>query len=94
MKLFFIAALLLLLGACSSAPEVHPQPEPLPVIVLCELPEGMAQADSAPAAPRGEYSQRDVALYVIRLHQWGDAANQRLQAIYEWSEDCVQRARL
>lgn len=92
MKMMIAGALVLLLSGCASSPESLPSPEPLPAPVLCALPEGQTIQEPAPERPVGDYTQRDVALYIERLHRWGNRGWTRLAAAREWSDNCVDRA--
>lgn len=89
MKVMIVVAVLLMLAGCASSPEPVPRPEPLPAPVLCALPEGQTVQEPEPERPTGDYSQRDVALYMERLHRWGSRGWTRLAAAREWSDNCV-----
>jgi hypothetical protein len=80
-----------LLCACA-APAPLPRPEPLATPVFCAVPEVQTEREKEPDRPVGEYTQRDVALYIEGLHRWGSRGWTRLDAVREWSESCVERA--
>ncbi len=87
------------LSACSSAPVEVPEPEPVepppaPPMVSCVVPEGMRGHEPAPERPEGDYTQRDVARYLVDLHHWGVNGWDRVETIDQWSERCVQRTGL
>lgn len=86
--------LVVLVAGCASQPEALPPAQMTPAPVVCEVPAGMVAGESEPARPRGEYTQRDVAAYLIELHRWGAAGWARLRAVEMWSDGCVQRERL
>lgn len=92
MKVINVVLVVLALTGCAAAPEPMPRPEPMPTPVLCALPDGQAVQEPEPERPAGEYTQRDVALYIERLHRWGSRGWMRLTAAREWSENCVDRA--
>lgn len=92
MRLIVLVVALLVLAGCASAPEPMPRPAPTPTPVLCALPEGQAVREPEPERPAGNYTQRDVALYVERLHRWGSRGWARLMAAQNWSDGCVNRA--
>lgn len=83
-----------LLAGCASAPEPLPPATIVPPPVVCEVPAGLAAGEDEPARPTGDYTQRDVAEYVVDLHRWGAAGWARVEAIEAWSEGCVRRERL
>lgn len=86
-----LALLVLLLAGCAGQSVPPPRPAPLGV-VLCALPSQVA-AEPEPVRPTGpQYTQRDVALYIERLHRWGSRGWARLEAAHAWSNDCVERA--
>lgn len=86
--------LMVLVAGCASQPEALPPAQPMPAPVVCQVPAGMTVGERAPARPRGEYTQRDVAAYLVELHRWGAAGWARLRAVETWSDGCVQRERL
>lgn len=72
-----------LLCGCSTQPQITVDPAP----VMCQVPAGLLADEPMPKAPRGDYTQRDVALYINDLHEWGDRAVQRVKAIDQWVRD-------
>ncbi|MCC5811188.1 MAG: hypothetical protein JJU06_12535 [Ectothiorhodospiraceae bacterium] len=86
--------LLGLLAGCASQPEPLPPATIVTPPVVCEVPAGLTAGDDEPARPQGEYTQRDVAEYVVELHRWGASGWARVEAIEAWSEGCVRRERL
>lgn len=91
MKLITLMLVALVVAGCAGTPEPLPRPEPLPAPVLCDLPEAQTVQEPEPERPVGNYSQRDVALYIERLHRWGSRGWTRLAAAREWSNNCVDR---
>lgn len=72
-----VIALALCLAACA---------EPQVVYRPVAVPAGLAQRVPQPALPDPKTAtQRDVALYLIALHEALDMANARLAAIRDWS---------
>lgn len=92
MKMIGAVLAVLAVAGCAATPEPMPRPAPVPAPVLCALPEGQAVPEPEPERPAGSYTQRDVALYIERLHRWGSRGWVRLSAAREWSENCVDRA--
>lgn len=80
---------LLLAGCATPEPPAPPDPAPLPTPVVCAPGAGMTEIETAPLAPRGDYTQRDVARYIAGLHLWGSRGWEKLHAVREWSRDCV-----
>lgn len=80
--------LIALLAGCSTTPDPPPMP---PAPVLCVVPDKMTDQDDKPARPTGDYSQKDVADYIKRLHRWGSQGWLKIKSIDRWSSDCVHR---
>lgn len=78
---------LALLAGCASRPQ--PVPDILPPPVLCTVPDGLTMQQLPPQPPRGEYTQRDVAEYITRLHQWGREGWTRIGEIRKYSDTCL-----
>ncbi len=77
------------LAGCAARGPVAPEPLPPPVIVVrCVPPAALFAASAPPAPPAGEYTQRDVARYVLQLHGWGDEGWRRIAALSAWAEAC------
>lgn len=89
MKVAVVFVLALLVG-CASAPE--PRPDVLPAPVACEVPREMVLQQVRPQPPQGDYTQADVARYLVALHQWGQEGWTRLEAVRKWSDECVYGA--
>lgn len=78
------------LAACSGAPEAPPALPPVMVQqTVCAAPVGMTAPEAAPARPEGDYTQRDVALYVEGLHRWGYRGWLRLARVREHAAECL-----
>lgn len=90
MKRLALVAMALLVG-CGTSPQHRPPPPSEPTPVLCAVPAGLTAPQPEPDRPRGTYSQRDVALYLIDLHAWGKAGWTRVEAIDQDNRDCRQR---
>lgn len=82
------AALVALMVALTGCASNTPPPVVLPTPVLCRVPAGLLRIEPAPDAPRGAYTQKHVALYVVALHQWGQAQQQQLKTIKDWNQHC------
>jgi hypothetical protein len=93
MKALVLILPLLLLG-CTTQPPAPPLPPPLPVQVVCALPESMTTPQPQPLRPTGDYTQRDVGLYLLQLHAWAAEGWARLDAVRQRSDDCVHRTGL
>lgn len=97
MRAVLLMAIALLAG-CASVEDREPDPPPPapePVVMtICVIPQGMLEEEPEPERPEGEYTQRDVALYLSALHSWGSAGWERVETIDQWSDDCVQRTGL
>ena len=83
MRVLVLTLLFLLLCGCSTQPQITVEPVP----VMCQVPAGLLVEEPMPKAPRGDYTQRDVALYINDLHEWGDRAVKRVTAIDQWVSD-------
>ncbi|WP_167856052.1 hypothetical protein [Natronospirillum operosum] len=95
MKALALALVAVVLTGCGTMPGPEPTPPPpAQPLVFCVVPAGLLVAPEAPDRPQGDYSQRDVARYLSDLHAWGSEGWQRIDAIDEWSEHCVQRSGL
>lgn len=82
------------LGGCTSQPAPRPvPPPPTPPPALCVVPSGMTETAARPPKPVGDYTQRDVALFLEALDAWGEAGWIRVLSIRSWSDDCDRRAR-
>lgn len=78
------------LAACTSTPDAPPALPPVMVApVVCAAPVGMTVAEAAPERPEGDYTQRDVALYVESLHRWGHRGWLRLARVREHAAECL-----
>lgn|SRR5690554_5998173 len=88
----WLIVLAVLLAGCGSQPAIPP-PAPV-VVVLCAVPGEMTLSEAEPVRPAGDYTQRQVALYLGELHRWGSGGWERLEAVRAWSNDCVDRATL
>ncbi|OLO06864.1 hypothetical protein BTW08_15325 [Salinicola sp. MH3R3-1] len=83
-----------LLTACESVPTSTPPPviDNEPPVVICAIPAGMTESKAEPSKPIGNYSQRDVGLYLQALHRWGSRGWLRLARVDERSRECQARA--
>lgn len=88
-----VLALLFSVSGCASTPATEPEPPPMPAPILCAAPAGMTQAESAPEIPRGEITQRDVAVYLLDLHRWGSRGWLRLSGVRAHANQCASNAR-
>ncbi|MEX0745304.1 MAG: hypothetical protein WD118_06850 [Phycisphaeraceae bacterium] len=86
MKTLMTLACLAVLAGCAATPD---PPPPLPIPVLCALPAGMTDPETPPDKPEGDYTQRDVSLYIAALHRWGAGGWKNVAAARQWSTDCV-----
>lgn len=78
-----------LLAACGTRP---PEPPPLPPsinIYNCAAPAGMTEREDSPLVPVGDYTQKDVSLYITALHQWGTRGWLKLSRTREHADKCV-----
>lgn len=82
-----IGSLLALAGCAAQPPEPPPAP-PIVTLVACAAPAAMTEPEAAPERPAGDYTQRDVALYVQALHRWGGRGWQRLAAVRDDAARC------
>lgn len=57
--------------------------EGLPTVryIKPDIPAGLLTCDPAPSVPPGEFTQRDVARYVVGLHASGDDCRVKLAAV-------------
>lgn len=89
MKFAAILASALMLSACASTQSMQPQvrTETIPV----GPPEALLTCRVQPPAPRGEYTQRDVAAYIARLAEAGEDCRSKLSAVKKWADENVSR---
>lgn len=71
----------LLLAGCASAPLRWQPPE----IVRVTPPAALMGEESAPAVPGETATQRDVARYLVELHEWAERGWARVRGINEWA---------
>ena len=65
LRMFCVVLLTLSLSACGEdVPSVVKVPDP----IIVHVPEELRSCPAIPATPVGDYTQRDVADYVARLH--------------------------
>ncbi|WP_286694993.1 Rz1-like lysis system protein LysC [Spongiibacter sp. UBA1325] len=76
-----LCLLLMLLSGCAAAPVPPPTPT-----VLCQVPAGLLATQPPPQRPQGNYQQREVAHYLVALHQWGKQGWARLIAVKQWTQ--------
>jgi len=86
-----LCVVLVLTGCAATGPNL-PEPPALPGPALCDVPVGMTEREPMPARPRGEYSQKDVAEYLARLHRHATRGWLRVVSIQEWSALCSANA--
>lgn len=79
MRLLLIVLVVSLVGC---AGQIVPAGQPTPV--MCQVPAGLLAMHDAPIAPSGDYSQKDVAMYISELHEWADAGRLRIGEIDKW----------
>ena len=68
---------------------------PAPVVtvwVFCEVPLEMTQARPRVPKPAGDYSQKDVALYITALQGNDDIHRVLLSRVRHWCDTCRERA--
>lgn len=68
---------------------------PAPIITIwtfCEVPVEMTQVQPLLAKPEGDYSQKDVAIYITNLRKHDDIHRALLSSIRLWSDSCRERA--
>lgn len=91
MKGLLMVPIVAALAACTSTPDAPPALPPVMVSpILCAAPVGMTAAEAPPVRPEGDYTQRDVALYVEGLHRWGHRGWLRLARVREHAAECLQ----
>jgi hypothetical protein len=79
----------LLVSLVGCAGQVVTEAEQVPTPVLCQVPAGLLAMYDAPIAPSGDYSQKDVAMYISELHEWAAAGRLRIGEIDKWvTEHC------
>lgn len=76
------------LVGCQSVPVVPPRN----VVVFCVLPDKHTEAVGVPVKPSGDYSQKDVAVFIFELHRAARLLDTQRQAARQWSRECESRA--
>lgn len=84
---WLLVLVLMLLGGCATREPSPPAPPPAPIV--CAAPAGMTGPDPEPERPQGDYTQRDVALYVSDLQGWGRQGWKRLAAVRRHASQCI-----
>lgn len=77
LRLCFCAALLLPTGCARSVPTIRLQ--------RLEPPSGLLTCESQPGAPTGNFTQRTVADFILRLAAAGEDCREKLAAVREWT---------
>lgn len=90
-RIFLALAAVLALSACAGTPA--PQ---APVVrtetVPVGPPDSLLTCRVAPLAPTGdEYTQADVARYIVRLSEAGEDCRSKLNAVRRWVDEEVAR---
>lgn len=85
MKYFLVIIAALALTGCvstatSQAPQVRVQEVPV------GPPDSLLTCRVQPPAPRGEYTQADVARYIVRLQEAGADCRDKLNEVRRWVE--------
>lgn len=75
-------------AGCAQQPAEPPEPAPIVNLVSCAAPAGMTESEPEPDRPEGDYTQRDVALYIESLHRWGSRGWLRLARVRDHAEHC------
>jgi len=88
MKLLTIAIMAVTLTGCASLDQ---GPARAPVIAVCAVDPGHTRQEPEPERPMGEFSQRDIAVYIADLHKWAVRGWKKLQHVREDNADCVAR---
>lgn len=92
MRLVVVALIAASVAGCTAnRPDMPPAIQVAPS-VLCAAPGEMTTPEARPEKPHGDYTQRDVALFIEQLHRWGQRGWKRLAAVRAWSMGCVDRA--
>ncbi len=84
-----LVACVAMVGCAVNAP---PEVAPVPAPVVCAPSAALTDGEPEPSRPAGQYTQRDVALYIKQLHRWGARGWEKLAASRSWSQSCVDRA--
>lgn len=86
-----ILLMIILITGCALRPEPHPVAPVVLAPIMCEVPAGLTAIENEPQRPSGNYTQRDVAEFIVLLHRWGVAGWTRVGTISDWSDECVRR---
>ncbi|MGP5324949.1 hypothetical protein [Vreelandella titanicae] len=92
LKTIVIVAAGAALAACGSIPPEPPPPPPSINVYSCATPAGMTEREDSPLVPVGDYTQKDVALYMTALHQWGTRGWLKVARAREHADKCAQSA--
>lgn len=79
------------LTGCAQQPSEPPPPPPINVY-SCATPAGMTEPEAKPLVPLGDYTQKEVALYITALHQWGTRGWLKVARTREHADKCAQSA--
>lgn len=72
----FALPLLLAISACSSTQPIQPTS-----FINYQVPAPIRSCGAQPARLTGEFTQRDVAVYIVRLRAWGEGCAGNLSAV-------------
>ncbi len=92
LRTIVIVSVMAALAACGSRPPEPPPPPPSINVYSCATPAGMTEPERQPLVPVGDYTQKDVALYMTALHQWGTRGWLKVARAREHADKCAQSA--
>tara|TARA_R110001583_G_scaffold194468_1_gene365405 strand:- start:2382 stop:2681 length:300 start_codon:yes stop_codon:yes gene_type:complete len=76
------------LAACESMP-TQPPPPPAINVYTCATPAGMTEPEGKPLVPVGDYTQKEVSLFITALDQWGTRGWLKVARAREHADKCV-----
>lgn len=90
MKRILLLSMAMLLVGCAATPA--PEPPTLAPGIYCTAQTGMTHAEPEPLRPQGDYTQLQVAGYLIELHRWGWRGWKKLESVRNHAERCASNA--
>ncbi|MEL7982162.1 hypothetical protein AAG584_19155 [Vreelandella titanicae] len=78
------------LAACESMPTQPPPPPPAINVYSCATPTGMTEPEGKPLVPVGDYTQKEVALFITALDQWGTRGWLKVARAREHADKCAE----
>lgn len=83
------ALAMMALTGCAQTPSEPLPPPPAINLYMCATPAGMTEPERSPLVPVGDYTQKDISLYITALHEWGTRGWLKVARAREHADKCV-----